>query len=87
MTKYFKLSSTVSRLEVYVKIDEWNGENIIYYPCCTLYNGTIIYCITCKENDKPIIKKVFDKKYLSINCVMNEIEISEDEWNKIINEL
>ena len=86
-TKYFRLTSTVSRLEIYVKVDEWNGENIVYYPCCTLYNGTIIYCITCMENDKHIIKKVFDRKYLSLNNVTIETEITEDEWNNIINDL
>lgn len=86
-TKYFKLISTVSRLEIYVKIDEWNGETVTYYPCCTLYNGTVMYCITCKEDDKPIIKKIFDKKYLSVNTVTIEIEITEKEWNDAINNL
>ena len=31
MTKYFKLTSTVSRLEIYVKVDEWNGDKIVYF--------------------------------------------------------
>lgn len=84
MTKYFKLTSTVSNLEIYVKVDEWNGDKIVYYPSYTLYNGTIIYCI---ENDKHIIKKVFDRKYLSINNVTIETEINENEWNDVINDL
>ena len=57
-TKYFKLVSTISSLEIYIKIDEWNGENIIHYPCCTLYNGTIVYNILCEHNT---YKKVFDQ--------------------------
>ena len=56
-TKYFKLVSTISSLEIYIKIDEWNGENIIHYPCCTLYNGTIVYNILCEHN---VYKKGFD---------------------------
>lgn len=86
-TKYFKLISTVSRLEIYIKVDEWNGDKIIHYPCCTLYNGTIVYCIICKEDNKPIIKKVFDRKYLSINTVTIETEITEEEWEKFLNEI
>ena len=84
MTKYFKLTSTVSNLETYIKVDGWNDDKIIYYPYYTLYNGTIIYCI---ENDKNIIKKVFDRKYLSINNVTIETEINENEWNDVINDL
>ena len=84
MTKYFKLTSTVSSLEVYIKVDEWNGDKIIYYPCCTLYNGTIVYDIMC---DKGKYKKVFDRKYLSINAVMIETEITEEEWNKMLAEI
>jgi hypothetical protein len=83
-TKYFRLVSTVSSLITYIKVDEWNGDKIIYYPCCTLYNGTIVYNILCKDN---IIKKVFDRKYLSINCVTIETEITEEEWEKMLAEL
>lgn len=86
-TKYFRLSSTVSRLEIYIKVDEWNGDEIVYYPYCTLYNGTVIYCILCNEDDKTIVKKVFDRKYLSINTVTIETEITEKEWEHIINDL
>jgi hypothetical protein len=72
---------------VYIKVDEWNGDKIIHYPCCTLYNGTIVYCITCKENNKLITKKVFDRKYLSINAVTLENEITESDWENIINDI
>ena len=84
MTKYFKLTSTVSRLEIYVKVDEWNGDKIVYYPCCTLYNGTIVYNIMCGENE---YKKIFDRKYLSINVITIEVEITEKELEKMLNEI
>lgn len=84
MTKYFKLVSTVSNLEVYIKVDEWNGDKIVYYPCCTLYNGTIVYNIMCSENE---YKKVFDRKYLSINVITIETEITEEEWEKMLKEI
>jgi hypothetical protein len=83
-TKYFKLVSTISSLEIYIKIDEWNGENIIHYPCCTLYNGTIVYNILCEHN---VYKKVFDRKYMSINATTIEVEITEEEWQKMLDEI
>lgn len=83
-TKYFKLVSTISSLEIYIKIDEWNGENIIHYPCCTLYNGTIVYNILCEHNT---YKKVFDRKYMAINATTIEVEITEDEWQKMLDEI
>lgn len=83
-TKYFKLISTVSSLEVYIKVDEWNGDKIISYPCCTLYNGTVVYNIMY-EKDK--YKKIFDRKYLSINAVTMEVEITENDWDKMLAEI
>lgn len=83
-TKYFKLISTVSTLEIYIKVDEWNGDNIVYYPCCTLYNGTVVYNIMY---DKNKYKKVFDRKYLSINAVTMETEMTEEEWEKMLSEI
>ena len=63
---------------------EWNGENIIHYPCCTLYNGTIVYNILCDNN---VYKKVFDRKYMSINATTIEVEITEEEWQKMLDEI
>lgn len=88
MTKYIRLESTINNLEVYIKIDEWNGESIKHYPSCTLYNGTIIYLLKdFDKNKKLITKKIFDRKYLSINPIMLEFDITENEWEKVINDL
>lgn len=87
-TRYIRLESTINSLEIYVKIDEWNGESIKYYPSCTLYSGTIIYLVKdLDENGKLITKKIFDRKYLSINPIMLEYEITENDWEKVINDL
>ena len=83
-TKYFRLISTVSNLDIYVKVDEWNGDKVIEYPCCKLYNGTIVYNIMCEKDN---YKKVFDRKYLSIKSVTIELEITEEEWQKMLNEI
>lgn len=87
MTKYFKLKTTVNDLLIFIKIDEWNGDVIKHYGSCTLFNGTVVYLININSSNERIEKKIFDKKFLSINEITIVEEITEQEWQKIIDDI
>lgn len=78
-TKYYQLINTISDIEIYVKVDFWNGGNIERYNECTVYNGLTL--IQFKNDDK--IKRIYVNRYISFNHITIENEIDEEEYEKI----
>ena len=80
--KYIKLISTISNFEIYIKVNFWNCQKIVREGEYTIYYGNIIYKYKVGEKYKYLF---FDKCFVQ-NSEYIEIDISEEEYDKVNNE-